>query len=179
MGEVVGEAWGGAFLHQLGLGVGTMLQIWLLIAGGWLSLRKHVAWAKLWTIAGVGGSLVGLVLYFPVLSWAPGPEELIIALSFFLPLLATTVAQYRALRIHTERPWRWAASWFLAILLGAGVSWFAVGGLAGVTAGSVHPVLEKAVTYWWRMIPPSLLGGLAYATWTALAVPLTPRSSRE
>jgi hypothetical protein len=46
------------------------------------------------------------------------------------------------------------------------------GGLDGAWAGSVHPVLQKAVDYWWRVIPRSVLGALLFALWTAMSVPL-------
>jgi hypothetical protein len=178
LGEVVGEAWGGAFLHQLGHAIGTVLHIWLLVAAAWLVLRDRLSWVQPWAIAGAIGSLVGLVLYLLVLSLAESPEELIIALSLYLPLLGAVVAQSRALRGHIDRPRRWAAAWFLAILFGVGAAWYAGGGVAGASVGSsLHPVFEKAVAYGWRMIPRSLLGGVVYATWTALTVPLARGAS--
>jgi hypothetical protein len=72
-------------------------------------------------------------------------------------------------------PKRWAAAWFLAVVLGIGIAWFAGGGLEGAAAGWPYPVLEKAVAYWWRILPDHLLGGLAFGAWTALAIPLRRR----
>jgi hypothetical protein len=120
LGEVVGEAWGGAFLHLFGHAIGTVLHVWLLVVAAWLVLRGRVAWAKPWAIAGAVGSLIGLVLYLPLLSLATTPEELIIAFSLYLPLTAAAVAQSRVLRGHVQEPGRWAASWFFAIVFGVG-----------------------------------------------------------
>jgi hypothetical protein len=182
MGEVVGEAWGGDFLHQLGHAIGSVLLVGLLALAGWLVLRGRVAWAARWAIAGSIGSLVGLALYLPILALAPvALGELTIALSLHLPLITAAISQAWALRGHVHGPKRWAAAWFFAVLFGVAVAWYTGGGLAGAAApGSLYPVIEKAVAYWWLMIPRSLLGALVYGVWTALSVPLdrlTPKAS--
>lgn len=178
MGEVVGEALGGEFLHQFGHGVGTVLLVWLLAGAGWLLLRDHAPWVTRWAWAGAAGSAAGLLVYLPVLTLAP-ESELTIWLSFFLPLGMAAMAQARAVQGHIGRPGRWAGAWFLAVLLGTGVAWFAGGGLAGAVAGYPHPVLEKAVAFFWRLIPRNLLGGVLYAGWTAWAVPIAPRREEQ
>lgn len=182
MGEVVGEAWGGDFLHQLGHAMGTVLLVGLLSLAGWFVLRGRVTWAARWAVAGTVGSLAGLALYLPLLAVAPAAlGELTIALSLHLPLITAAAGQAWALRGHVRGPKRWAAAWFFAVLFGVGVAWYAGGGLAGASApGALYPVLEKAVAYWWMMIPRSLLGAVVYGVWTALAVPLdrsTPSAS--
>lgn len=173
MGEVVGEAWGGDFPHQLGHAIGTVLLVGSLALAGWLVLRGRVAWAGRWALAGAIGSIVGLALYVPILAMAPPAiVGLTIALTFFLPLITAVVFQAWSVRGHLPAPKRWAAAWFFAVLFGAAAAWYAGGGVEGAAAGFLYPVFDKAVAYWWLMIPRSLLGALVYGEWTALAVPL-------
>jgi len=123
-------------------------------------------------VAATAGALVGLVLYLPVLAFAPdNVAELTIALTLHLPLLTAAVLVAFALRGHVPRPRRWALSWYSGGLFGVAVAWLAGGGLAGASTGLLHPVLESAVAYGWQMIPRSLLGALPYAAWTAYTFP--------
>lgn len=173
MGEVVGEAWGGDFLHALGHTVGTTVVVGLVSVAGWLVLRDRARWASRWALAGTAGSLVGLVLYVPILAAAPDTiAGITLALTLHLPLLMAATFQARALRGHLRQPRRWALAWFVGIVLGVTVAWFAAGGLDGASAGSVHPVLPKALDFWWRMVPRSVLGAVPFALWTAWTVPL-------
>jgi hypothetical protein len=172
-GEVVGEAWGGDFLHLTGHAIGTVLVVGLVSLAGWLVLRHHVAWASRGAAAATVGSVVGLALYVPILALAPDTlSGLTIALTLHLPLIMAATFQARALRSRLRRPRRWALAWFVGILLGVAVAWYAGGGLDGASTGSFHPVLDKAIAYWWRMIPRSVLGALIFALWTARTVPL-------
>lgn len=172
MGEVVGEAWGGDFLHLLGHAIGTVIVVGLVSLAGWLALRRQVRWTSRSALATTVGASVGLVLYLPILALVPGTlAGLTIALSLHLPLIVAAVFQAMALRGHLPRPGRWASNRFVGILVGVGVAWFAGGGLEGASAESVHPVFEKAVAYWWAMIPRSLAGALLFAAWTALSLP--------
>jgi hypothetical protein len=173
LGEVVGEALGGDFLHQLGHGVGTLVLIAILSLAGWLSAHRRAAWITRWAVSAVAGCAVGLAVYVFVLALAPDSlADLTIALSLFLPLLTSVLAQWWALSGQVRAPGLWAAAWFLGILLGAVGAWFSNGGLEGADAAAVHPMLSQAAQYWWRMVPSSVLGGLLFATWTALTVPL-------
>ena len=157
MGEVVGEAWGCDFLHQLGHAIGTVLVVGMVSLAGWLVLRDRVAWASRWAVAGAVGSVVGLALYVPILALArEALGYLTIALTLHLPLLGAAVSQTSALRHHVPRPARWAVAWSFGLQLGVAVAWFAGGCCA--PAVSVHPVFEKAVAYWWAVIPSSMAG---------------------
>lgn len=159
--------------RQLGHAIGTVALVGLLSLAGGLVLRGRVAWAGRWALAGALGSIVGLVLYVPILATAPRAiVGVTIALTFYLPVVTAVVFQARAVRGHVRAPKRWAAAWFFAILGGVAAAWFATGGVEGAAAGPVYPVFEKAAEYWCRMIPRSLLGGLVYGVWTALAIPL-------
>ncbi len=178
MGEIVGEAWGGDFLHQLGHTIGTVLVVGMVSLAGWLVLRTRAAWATRWAVAATVGSVVGLALHVPILALAPDAlDGLTIALTLHLPLIMAATFQVRALRSQIRRPGRWALAWFVGILLGVGGAWYAGGGLDGASVESVHPVLEKAVEYWWRMLPRSVAGALIFALWTAFTVPLDPATS--
>jgi hypothetical protein len=169
MGEVVGEAWGGDDLHQLGHALGTVLLIALLSLAGWIALRGTVAWAFRAASAAALGSVVGLAAYLPVLRFAPDAlSELSIALTLHLPLTAAAVTQAVVLRGHARRPGRWAVACYLAVLTGVAVAWFSGGGIAGVEVDAVHPVLEKAAELWWRIAPQCLLGGICYAAFAAI-----------
>jgi hypothetical protein len=173
MGEVVGEAWGGAFLHQLGHAIGTVLLLWALLGTFWLVLRRRFAWAATFARTGAVGAFIGIAVYVPVLWLAPDSlEELTIAGTLYLPLAGAAVGQLRALRGKVEGAGRWVAAWTFAIVLGIAIAWYAGGGLTGAAAGWPFPVLEKAVAYWWRILPQQVLGAVAFAAWTALAVPL-------
>jgi hypothetical protein len=172
MGEVVGEAWGGDFLHLLGHAIGTVALLGLVSIAGWLALRGREAWVSRWASAAIVGSIVGLALYTPILALAPDAAAgLTIAGTLHLPLLMAATFQARALRRQMRRPRRWALAWLVGVLLGV-AAWFIAGGYDGVEVGAVHPVLDKAVTYWWRVMPRSMLGALIFALWTARAVPL-------
>jgi hypothetical protein len=172
MGEVVGEAWGGASLHLLGHTLGTVLLVGLLAAAAWLVLRERVPWVARCGVAATAGSLVGLMLYLPVLAFAPANvAELTIALTLHLPLLTAAVFMAVALRGDVRRPYRWALNWYLGVLFGVAAEWFTAGGLAGASTGSLHPIFERAVAYGWQRIPQSLLGALVYAAWTAWTLP--------
>lgn len=178
LGEVVGEAWGGDFLHLSGHAIGTVIHIGLVVLVGAMLLRNHVFWAKPWAAGAIIGAFVGFGLYLAVLLFATEPEELIIALSLHLPLISAAVSQSIALRGHLQSRRRWATAWLFAVLLGVGAAWFAAGGVDGISAGSPYPVFEKAVHYWWRMIPTSLLGATLYASLSAVALPI-PATSEE
>ncbi len=176
MGEVVGEAWGGDDLHQLGHALGTVLFIALLSLAGWIALRGSVVWAFRSASAAVLGSVVGLAAYLPVLTFAPDAlSELSIALTLHLPLAAAAVTQAVALRGRARRPGRWAVAWYLAVLTGVAVAWFSGGGVSGLYVDSVHPVLEKAAELWWRVLPDCLLGGICYAAFAAILPLATAR----
>jgi hypothetical protein len=178
MGEVVGEAWGGDFLHQLGHAAGTVVFIALLSLATWLALRAEVDWIDRWAVATVVGAIIGFAAFLPVIAFTPDSlATLTIALTLHLPMLTAVVAQGWFLRGRVRRPAVWAVAWYLAVLAGVAVAWFSSGGVEGAHADAVHPVLAKAVEYWWRMVPRSLLGGMTYATLAALAVPLVRRAS--
>jgi hypothetical protein len=178
MGEVVGEAWGGEFLHQLGHAIGTVLLIALLSLATWLGLRVEADWIGRCAVATVVGAVIGLAAFLPVIALAPDSLGVFtIALTLHLPLFAAAVAQGWSLRGHVPWPARWAVAWYLVVLTGVAVAWFSSGGVSGARAYVVHPVLSSAADYWWRMVPRSLLGGLTYAVLTALAVPLLRRAS--
>jgi hypothetical protein len=175
MGEVVGEAWGGDFLHLTGHAIGTVVVVGLVALAGWLVLRHQVAWATRWAVAPIIGAVVGVALYLPILALAPDTlAGFTIALTLHLPLFAAATFQATALGGHLPQPRRSAATWFVGIVLGVGVAWFAGGGLEGASAESLHPVLDRVAAYWWAMIPRSLLGALVFALWTALTAPLGP-----
>ena len=172
MGEVVGEAWGGASLHLLGHTLGTVLLIGLLAIAAWLALNRRVPWVARWAVLATAGSLVGLMLYLPVLAFAPADvAELTIALTLHLPLLTAAVFMALALRGDVPRPYRWAFNWYLGVLLGIAAAWFSAGGLAGASTESLHPIFENAIVYGWHRIPESLLGALVYGAWTASTLP--------
>ena len=172
MGEVVGEAWGGSSLHLLGHTLGTVLLIGLLATAAWLALHRRVPWVARWAVLATAGSLVGLMLYAPVLALAPADvAELTIALTLHLPLLTAAVFMALALRGDVPRPYRWALNWYLGVLLGVAAAWFSAGGLAGASTESLHPIFENAVAYGWDRIPESLLGALACGAWTAAMLP--------
>lgn len=179
MGEVVGEAWGGDFLHLFGHAIGTVVLVGLLSIAGWTALRGRQAWVPRWAAAATVGSIVGLALYAPILALAPDAVAgLTIAGTLHLPLLMSATFQAWALRGQPRGPRRWPLTWLVGVVLGV-AAWFAGGGYDGVEIDSVHPVLDKALTYWWRAIPTCLLGALAFASWTARAVPLhTAQRSR-
>lgn len=161
MGEVVGEAWGGASLHLLGHTLGTARLVGLLAAAARLVLFRRVPGAARWAMAVTAGSLVGLVLYLPILALAPANvAEPTIALTLHLPLLTAVAFLVPALRGHVRRPCRWALNWFFGVLFGVAAAWFAGGGLAGASTESLYPVFESAVAYGWLTIPQSLLGAL-------------------
>jgi hypothetical protein len=178
MGEVVGEAWGGDFLHQLGHTIGTMLLIAFLSLATWLGLRVEADWIDRWAVATVVGAVIGLAAFLPVIALAPDAlVAFTIALTLHLPLFTAAVAQGWSLRGHVQRPARWAVAWYLVVLTGVAVAWFSGGGVSGAHTDAVHPVLSNAAEYWRRMVPRSLLGGMTYAILTALAVPLIRRAS--
>lgn len=169
MGEVVGEAWGGDFLHALGHTLGSGVLVALLSVAGWLPLRGRVAWASRWARAASLGAGLGCMMVVPCLAFAPESlAGLNLALTLHLPLVGSATAQGLALRGRLRHPGRWAFAWYLAVLAGVAVAWFSGGGLAGVQAYYVHPVLPRALEYWWRMVPRSLLGGVAYTTATVV-----------
>ena len=172
MGEVVGEAWGGASLHLLGHTLGTVLLVGLLATAGWQALYQDVPCAARWAALATAGSIVGLMLYLPVLAFAPGDvAELTIALTLHLPLLTAAVFMALALRGEVARPYRWALNWYLGVLFGVAAAWFSAGGLGGASTESLHPIFENAVAYGWHRIPESLLGALVYGAWTASTLP--------
>ena len=173
MGEVVGEAWGGASLHLLGHTLGTVILVALLAAAAWLVFYERDPWAARCGVAATAGSLVGLLVYVPVLAFAPpNVAELTIALTLHLPLLMAAVFMARALRGNLRRPYRWALNWYLGVLFGVATEWFAAGGLAGASTESLHPIFESALAYGWQRIPESLLGALVYGAWTASTLPV-------
>jgi hypothetical protein len=173
MGEVVGEAWGGASLHLLGHTLGTVILVALLAAAPCLLLDKRIPWAGRGGVAATAGSLVGLLVYVPVLAFAPaGVAELTIALTLHLPLLMAAVFMARALRGELRRPYRWALNWYLGALSGVAAAWFAAGGLAGASTESLHPIFESALAYGWQRIPECLLGAVVYGAWTAFTLPV-------
>ena len=173
MGEVVGEAWGGASLHLLGHTLGTVLLVGLLAAAAWLALYERVTWAARCGVAATTGALVGLMLYVPVLAFAPANvAELTIALTLHLPLLTAAVFMALALRGDVRRPYRWALNWYLGVLFGVAAAWFAAGGLAGASTESLHPIFDSVLAYGWQRIPESLLGALVYGAWTASTLPV-------
>ena len=111
---------------------------------------------------------------------ALAPDSLVaftIALTLHLPLSTAALAQGWFLRGHVQWPARWAVAWYLVVFTGIAVAWFSGGGVSGAHADAVHPVLSNATEYWWRMVPRSLLGGMAYAILTALAVQLVRRAT--
>jgi hypothetical protein len=172
MGEVVGEAWGGASLHLLGHTLGTVILVTLLAAAPCLLLDKRIPWAGPGGVAATAGSLLGLLAYVPVLAFAPANvAELTIALTLHLPLLASAIFMAFALRGEVPRPYRWALNWYLGVMFGVAAEWFAAGGLAGASTDSLHPIFESALAYGWQRIPESLLGALVYGAWTASRLP--------
>jgi hypothetical protein len=178
MGEVVGEAWGGDFLHELGHTIGSVLLIALLSIAAWLGLRVDVDWIDRCAVATVVGAFIGLAAFLPIIALAPDSlAAFTIALTLHLPLVMAAATQGWSLRGQVHRPARWAVGWYLMVLTGVVVAWFSGGGVSGVEAEAVHPVLSNAAEYWWRMVPRGLLGGMTYALLTALAVPLMRRAS--
>lgn len=172
VGEVVGEAWGGDFLHQLGHALGTTLHIGLLSLAGWIALRGRVPWASRWALAATVGAAVGLAVFVPVLTFAVDALGwLTIALTLHLPLAASAVTQAVVLRGHARRPGRWAVVWYVAVLAGIAVAWFSSGGVSGLHVDAVHPILPNAAELWWRIMPQCLLGGICYAAF-AFVLPL-------
>jgi hypothetical protein len=167
MGELVGEAWGGDFLHALGHSLGTVLLVASTSVAAWIALRGRVAWAPSWALAVTLGAGLGCLVLVPLLAFAPESlSGLNLALTLHLPLATSVGAQWWALRGRVRHPGHWGSAWYLAVLTGVAVAWFAGGGLAGAHAESVHPAFPRALEYWWRMAPWSLLGGVAYATAT-------------
>jgi hypothetical protein len=171
-GRSVGEAWGGDFLHLLGHAIGTVVVVGLVS----LAVRSRAPWASRGAIAATIGSLIGLAFYLAIVALAGDTlGELTIALTLHLPLIAAATVQAWALRRRLRRPRCWALTWLVSILVGAGVAWYAGGGLDGASSATVHPVFERAVDYWWRTIPESALGALAFALLTAWTVPVETR----
>lgn len=180
MGEVVGEAWGGAFLHALGHAAGSVLFIALLSASGLLASWGHRPWVTRSGVAATLAAAGGFVAFLPVLAYAPDSlEDLTLALTLFLPLAAAALAQCLALRGRIDRPALWAFGWSLAVVGGVGVAWFAGGGLEGVVTFSVHPVWDRSVEYWWGMVPTGLLGGVAYAAAIVALLPVSAPAASE
>ena len=172
MGEVVGEAWGGASLHLLGHTLGSVVLVGLVAAAAWLALHRQVRWAARWAMAATAGSLVGLLLYVPVLAFAPADvAELTIAFTLHLPLLMSAALMALALRARVRRRYRWALNWYLGVLLGVAAAWFAAGGLTGASTDSLHPMFESAVAYGFQRVPECLLGAAVYSAWTAWMLP--------
>ena len=173
LGEVVGEAWGGARIHLLGHTTGTVLTIALCSAAGWLTLRRDVTWIRTWALAStVGAAIGGALLATIVALGADVRSETTIALTLYLPLTTAAISQAVVLRRRIGRPVVWALSWALAVFLGVAVQWFGSGGVGGVSVTTVHPVLDVAAAYLLDAIPMSALGAIAYAATTTIALPL-------
>ena len=82
-----------------------------LLALAWLALYRRVPWAGRCAVLATAGSLVGLMLYVPVLAFAPGDvAELTIALTLHLPLLTAAVFIWLARRSRPAPARRTAAS---------------------------------------------------------------------
>jgi hypothetical protein len=164
MGEVVGEALGGEVLHKLGHTVGMGLFGAIVVLAQWPVLQQQVDWAGRWAAATITGYTLGVLVYGAVLVFAPRatPIEVELALTTFVPMSGAALAQWLALRQQIASPGRWAFAYMAMFLVGWIVIWLLIGGVTGLAADSLYPIVDSAVRYALRQIPSGLVGGAVF-----------------
>jgi hypothetical protein len=164
MGEVVGEALGGEVLHKLGHTVGMGLFGAIVVLAQWPVLQQQVDWAGRWAVATIMGYSLGVLVYGSVLVLAPRatPIEVELALTTFVPLGGAALAQWLVLRQRIAGAGRWALAYVVLFVVGWIVIWLLIGGVAGLAADGLYPVVDSAVRYALRQIPSGLVGGAVF-----------------
>ena len=164
MGEVVGEALGGEVLHKLGHTVGMGLFGMIVVLAQWPVLQQQVDWAGRWAAATIMGYTLGVFVYGSVIVFAPRatPIDVELALTTFVPLAGAALAQWLALRQQIAGAGRWAFAYVALFLVGWIVIWLLIGGVTGLAADSLYPIVDSAVRYALRQIPSGLVGGAVF-----------------
>jgi hypothetical protein len=163
LGEVVGEALGGEVLHKLGHTVGMgLFGVIVVLAQG--PVLQHVDCAGRWAAATIMGYTLGVLVYGAVLVFAPRatPIEVELALTTFVPLGGAALSQWLVLRQRIAGAGRWALAYVVLFVVGWIVIWLLIGGVAGLAADGLYPVVDSAVRYGLRQIPSGLVGGAVF-----------------